>query len=201
MIARKVDIQSTSKRVLLAGGVLVAVGLIGVSTVNTDMTQSANLIEKQEAQEAVGCPQGMIEDMSIGECVPNERASNDAPDRTLAEHRRELANTLLTDSGETETAAELYRIAAIDGDVAAQFALANVLVQGIGVEQDTTEALKWLREAALNGHAMAQVMWGAALINGEGIEPDIAEGSRWVIRGMAKWSEEDRDIESEYVGT
>jgi hypothetical protein len=201
MIARKVDIQSGLRPVLWIGGFCVTVGLIGMGAVNTEMARSENMIEKKEVHEAVGCSPGMIEDMSVGECVPDERASNDATDRTLAEHRRELANTLLTDRGGTETAAELYCIAAINGDIAAQFALANMLVQGIGVEQDTAEATKWLREAALNGHAMAQVMWGGALINGEGIEADVAEGSRWVIRGMAKWSEEDRDTESEYVGT
>jgi hypothetical protein len=186
-----------SKRIIGAVSIVVVVAVGSTTYLNSQPTppETSSITTAQ-----IGCPDGMIEDMSVVECVVDGRVSLDAPDRNLAVQRRELANTLLTENSDTETAAKLYRIAAIDGDISAQFALANMLAQGIGVERNTTESLKWLREAALNGHAMAQVMWGAALINGEGIEADVTEGSRWVIRGMAKWSEEDRDIDPVYVG-
>jgi TPR repeat protein len=190
-----------SRRIIGAASIAITVATGSLAYLNSHSTPPKTL---SNITAQIGCPDGLIEDMSVGQCVPDGQSASESFDGTMAEQRRELANTLLTQkagSNELGTAAELYRLAAMGGDTSAQFSLANMLAQGIGIEQDKTEALKWLREAALNGHAMAQVMWGAVLINGEEIEKDVAEGSRWVLRGMAKLSEKDPTIEPMFVGT
>lgn len=167
---------------------------------------------------SIGCPSGMVEDMSIGQCIRKKWYSVDmdrvesaygdeyldAVLHTNPKRQRKLADAFLNgdeNGNDIEAAAELYRLASLNGDTIAQFSYANMLARGMGVEQDTLESLKWLREAALNGHAMAQMMWGAILVKGVEVEKDEAEGSNWIVRGMTKLSEEDRDFDPAFLGT
>ncbi len=50
---------------------------------------------------------------------------------------------------------------------------------GRDVQQDNTEAAKWLRKAAERGHADAQFNLGVMYNNGEGVPEDDIEAVKW----------------------
>lgn len=50
---------------------------------------------------------------------------------------------------------------------------------GRGVNQDSTEAVKWLRKAATEGHVKAQYNLGVIYSKGAGIEKDIYAAANW----------------------
>ena len=52
-------------------------------------------------------------------------------------------------------------------------------MDGLGVEKDYAEALKWYRRAAEMGFASSQVNMGAFYLNGYGVEKDEAEALKW----------------------
>ena len=54
-----------------------------------------------------------------------------------------------------EFAKKLYLLAADQGDVNAQYNLAYMFVQGLGVKQDLSKALKWAQLASDQGDEMA----------------------------------------------
>lgn len=76
-------------------------------------------------------------------------------------------------------ATEEDRHLAKQGDVAAQALLAVVHFNGLGVERDYGEALRWARLAAEQGNARGQSLLGAAYYGGKGVARDPAEAARW----------------------
>lgn len=68
---------------------------------------------------------------------------------------------------------------ALTGDADAQFAVAEAYRQGIGVNEDLSQALRWYRSAADQGHPRAQNNLGSMLLNGMGTEKDPAEAAVW----------------------
>lgn len=72
------------------------------------------------------------------------------------------------------------REAAKKGDVRAQFDLAQRLLLGAGVEQDSEQAVKWLKMSAQKGYAQAQNELGVWYTKGYGVQVDYKEGLRWV---------------------
>jgi TPR repeat protein len=65
------------------------------------------------------------------------------------------------------------------GDVNAQFDLGLKYQLGVGVKQDSVEAVRWYRKAAEQGDAHAQSNLGVMYRNGYGVPKDYAEAARW----------------------
>jgi TPR repeat protein len=72
-----------------------------------------------------------------------------------------------------------YRLAAEQGDAAAQFNLGYMYNIGNGVPQGYTEALKWYRLAAAQGNAVAQNNLGVMHELGEGVPQDNVITHMW----------------------
>ena len=66
------------------------------------------------------------------------------------------------------------------GNGAAQFELGDYYYQGIGVEKNFEEAVKWLRLAAENKEEKAQDTLGTMLFNGDGVEKNFEEAYKWL---------------------
>lgn len=69
--------------------------------------------------------------------------------------------------------------AAEQGDVNSQFNLSKMYEQGIGVEQNHAEALKWLRKAAEQGDARAQEVLGYIYAHGIDVVQDNVMAFEW----------------------
>src|SRR6056297_2522123 len=81
--------------------------------------------------------------------------------------------------GDYETALENWRPLAEQGDAKAQYNLAHMYYEGLGVTQDYAEAARWSRLAAEHGHADAQYDLGFMYHNGFGVTQDYEEAVRW----------------------
>jgi TPR repeat protein len=69
--------------------------------------------------------------------------------------------------------------AAAQNVTAAQTALGVLYHQGLGVENDEAEAMRWFRKAADQNDAWGQVEVGNLYENGEGVERNYTEALRW----------------------
>lgn len=58
--------------------------------------------------------------------------------------------------------------------------------QGIGVEQDYSEAANWYRRAAEHGHAEAQVALGQLLVIAKGVGKDYEQAANWFRKAAAQ---------------
>ncbi len=72
-----------------------------------------------------------------------------------------------------------YLIPAEQGDAMAQLSLGVMFNEGIGVERDNVQAVKWLRKAADQGNMEAQFSLGLNYEFGLGVQQDYAEASKW----------------------
>ena len=81
-----------------------------------------------------------------------------------------------------EQAVHWYRLAAEQGQAAAQQALGYMYSNGEGVPEDDTRAVQWFRLAAEQGRAGAQNNLGLMHVNGEGVEQGYAKAMRWFRR-------------------
>ncbi|MBI5686400.1 MAG: sel1 repeat family protein [Verrucomicrobia bacterium] len=75
--------------------------------------------------------------------------------------------------------ARWFRMAAEQGDAAAQYNLGWRYADGRGVPTDKTEAVKWYRKAAEQNHPDAQAHLGYCYYTGTGVEKDWAEAYKW----------------------
>ena len=57
--------------------------------------------------------------------------------------------------------------------------LGNVYAEGIGVDVDPAEAVRWWTLAAEEGDAITQLRLGEAYEAGSGVEADLDEAVRW----------------------
>jgi uncharacterized protein len=71
------------------------------------------------------------------------------------------------------------RSAADRGDAAAAYALGVMARKGLGIEQDSAEAAKWLRKSADLGLARAETSLGEMYALGEGVPQSRAEAMKW----------------------
>ena len=76
-------------------------------------------------------------------------------------------------------AAKWYRLAALQGDVDAQFDLGDSYATGEGVALDHAEAVKWWHKAAEQGHAPAQYNLGLIYTNGRMAARDYVLAHMW----------------------
>ena len=74
---------------------------------------------------------------------------------------------------------EAVRLAAEQGDAAAQINLGVMYAEGRGVPQDDAEAVRWFRLAAEQRDAEAQFNLGVMYYAGRGVPQDDAEAVRW----------------------
>jgi len=84
--------------------------------------------------------------------------------------------------GDFTAAHEAWRPLAEAGDVNAQYNLATLYVRGLGVPEDTVEAMKWYRRAAEQGSADAQTKVGAMFGTGLGTGQDHHQAVEWFQR-------------------
>jgi len=84
--------------------------------------------------------------------------------------------------GDYETATELIRPLAEQGDLRAQFNLGTMNYNGQGEHQDLAEAAKWFRMAADQGDMQAQRYLGFMYANGQGVARDDREAVKWYGR-------------------
>ena len=66
------------------------------------------------------------------------------------------------------------------GNLEAQTALARAYLNGVGVDANGAEALRWARRAADQGHAPAQTLLGGFYLDGDVLPRDDAEAARWL---------------------
>ena len=81
--------------------------------------------------------------------------------------------------GDYGTALIWYRRGADLGDPQAEFDIAWVYQNGLGVPANPAQAVLWYRRAAERGHPMAANNLGVLYKNGIGTERDYAEAMRW----------------------
>lgn len=74
---------------------------------------------------------------------------------------------------------EATKTKAESGDADAQFKLAKIYFDGIGVAKDEMEAFKWFQKSADQGNADAQERTGWCYSNGFGVPKDDSEAVRW----------------------
>lgn len=72
-----------------------------------------------------------------------------------------------------------YRLAAEQGNAAAQHNLGVMYADGSGVAQDEAEAVHWYRLAAEQGNAAAQFNLGLMYADGSGVAQDVALSVHW----------------------
>jgi TPR repeat protein len=63
----------------------------------------------------------------------------------------------------------------------AQFYVGGMLVDGMGVEADSTKGVYWLEKAAENRHAMAAKQLGNMYLSGFGVPMDPQKGAKYIL--------------------
>jgi uncharacterized protein len=100
-----------------------------------------------------------------------------------------------------EVAHQMFEHAATnfrDGD--AQYHLARLYIEGVGVEQDKRRAIKWLHLAANKGHAPAQALLGDTLFFGESDRKNRrALGLMWLDMASSNANKDQPWIEAMHV--
>lgn len=77
-------------------------------------------------------------------------------------------------------AARWFRQAALQGNVEAQYHLAQLVSRGAkGLKQDLPTAVKLYQDAAAKGHPQAMNALGQAFQQGKGTEADLAKAAEW----------------------
>lgn len=82
---------------------------------------------------------------------------------------------------DTTRAHRLYSAAAGHGHPGAQFGLAMMYLKGIGVRQNTDQALKWLMFAARKRFAAAEALLGDLYWDGTVVDRDRAQAIKWYL--------------------
>ena len=72
--------------------------------------------------------------------------------------------------------------AAQNGDVYAEFKLANMYFEGKGVAQNDAQAAKWFLEAARHDHVEAQFIIGTMFEKGDGVSQSDAKAYTWFVK-------------------
>jgi TPR repeat protein len=81
------------------------------------------------------------------------------------------------------TPLEELKVAASEGDAGAMLEYGVRLVQGQGVDTNTTEGLNWLQKAADTGNAQAWYALGVVFSNGIGVELDMPKSVEYYRKG------------------
>jgi len=92
-------------------------------------------------------------------------------------------------------ALQMFRTAATSfGDANAQFNLARMYLDGVGIGKDGRQGARWLRLAADKGHVEAQARLGQILFAGqESVKPQRALGLMWLTLAREAALDADKD--------
>lgn len=74
---------------------------------------------------------------------------------------------------------QVFEAKATAGEHVAQFAVAQHYHQGLGVEKDVAQAVRWYTKAAEKNHIEAQVILGKIFESGEGLRQDFRKAAKW----------------------
>ena len=72
------------------------------------------------------------------------------------------------------------------GVAEAQFQLAVLYDNGVGVEKNLQKAAQWFRKAANQGHVLAQYSLSVCYDTGSGVEKDAAKAFEWCMKSAKK---------------
>jgi len=95
-----------------------------------------------------------------------------------------------------QRAAELFELAASQGNVMAQFNLGNMCREGRGVDQSYERAAQCYEAAAKQGQADAQCNVGLYYVSGRGVEQSFETGRKWLLKA----AEQGNDNAQFYLG-
>jgi len=84
--------------------------------------------------------------------------------------------------GDYATALKEFQVLADQNVPAAQAALGQMYLQGLGVQQDYATAAKWLTPAATSGNAAAQAQLSTLYLLGMGVAKDEKQAAYWTKR-------------------
>ena len=73
-----------------------------------------------------------------------------------------------------------------EGNAVAQFKLGQHYDNGIGIDQDFSEAMRWYRAAAAQGVVEAHYNIGVLYDQGRGVDQDFSEAMRWYLWAAEK---------------
>jgi len=93
-----------------------------------------------------------------------------------------MAGFTAFERGDYPTALKEFQVLADQGVPAAQAALGQMYLQGLGVPQDYATAAKWLTPAATNGSAAAQAQLSTLYLLGMGVPKDEKQAAYWTKR-------------------
>lgn len=114
-----------------------------------------------------------------------------------------IANTKV--ASDPQRALAMFQYAATNfGDPNAQYDLARMYLDGVGVERDAAQAARWLHLAAEKNHAEAQALLGQLLFTGrDDVPPQRGLGLMWLslARDTALQNKKDRWIVDLYNNT
>ena len=68
------------------------------------------------------------------------------------------------------------------GDPHLQSGLALLYMQGIAVDRNPLEGIKWMRKAAEQGHGQAQYALALNYGNGDGVKQNTVEAMKWLVK-------------------
>ncbi|HVJ41488.1 MAG TPA: tetratricopeptide repeat protein [Dongiaceae bacterium] len=99
-----------------------------------------------------------------------------------AAHADGMAGFQAFERGDYATALKEFQVLADQGVPAAQAALGQMYLQGLGVQQDYATAAKWLTPAATHGNAAAQAQLSTLYLLGLGVAKDEKQSAYWTKR-------------------
>jgi len=85
---------------------------------------------------------------------------------------------------------ELWRMAAEQGHAEAQYRLGKCYSDGLGVDYNEEEAVKWYLKAAEQGYVEAQYRLGECYDIGDGVEENKKEAAKWYLKAMEQGYDE-----------
>ena len=74
---------------------------------------------------------------------------------------------------------ELYKKSANQNDRIGKYKVSCCLRQGLGVNKNVDEGIKWLKESAEDGYKLAMTDLAGCYVDGEGVPVDYAEARKW----------------------
>ncbi len=93
------------------------------------------------------------------------------------------------DSGDFETAFNLWAPLAENGDADAQNYLGILYYLGFGIQKDYKKALEWYERSARAGHADAQRNYGDMINFGRGMQKDNYKAYKWYFAASQQGNE------------
>jgi hypothetical protein len=108
-----------------------------------------------------------------------ERVPRPADDKNRVQTTSTQPNTATITGANSRVDYKEIRRAADQGDASAQYRVGRMYEGGIGVTQDSAEAVRWYRKAAEQGMATAQFELAISYNFGTGVPKDDAQAVKW----------------------